>query len=327
MAKTQTPVPAKAPEDRGLTVYRSRDGQEIRLSFDVVRKYLVSGKADAVTDQEIMLYMGMAKARGLNPFKKDCYLVKYTEGDPAATIVSIDYYRARAKAQEDCRGWTCGIVLKGDDGLLKEREGCLVLEGETLVGGWFRAQPAGWDVEKVWTVPLERYIKKTSAGAVTQFWVKEKQAEMIVKVAESQGLRRVWPDEFGKLYVKEEIVEGLGFDRTPIPPPRELPPDDTPKRPDRPLSEKAATKAAIASEKKIEEEMSAADRLTMWLDMIDLGGHDDELFNPKNEFATYINAVPDKEQIPLIRRYAESRKMGNKRREDAVRTIGKEGNA
>ena len=65
-------------EEKGLVEYLSRDGQQIKLNFDTVRKFLVSGKPELVTDQEIMLYMGMAKARGLNPFKKDCYLVKYT---------------------------------------------------------------------------------------------------------------------------------------------------------------------------------------------------------------------------------------------------------
>src|SRR3990167_10113662 len=96
-------------KERGLVVYQSRDGQEIRLSFDTVKKYLISGKPGLVSDQEIVLYMGMCKARGLNPFKRDCYLVKYTEGDPAATIVSIDYFRSRAKAQPDCVGWKSGI--------------------------------------------------------------------------------------------------------------------------------------------------------------------------------------------------------------------------
>ena len=136
-------------QERGLVQYRSRDGQEIRLSFDVVRKFLVSGHAEFVTDAEIMVYMGTCKARGLNPFKRDCYLVKYTQDDPAATIVSIDYYRSRAKAQPDCGGWATGIVVRTPDGKNELREGALAFEGVKLLGGWFRAKQKGWYTEKL----------------------------------------------------------------------------------------------------------------------------------------------------------------------------------
>ena len=40
---------------------------------------------------------------------------------------------------------------------------------------------------------------------------------MIAKVAESQGLRRLWPDEFQGLFVHEEIIETSA---TPEPEPR-----------------------------------------------------------------------------------------------------------
>lgn len=194
---------------RDIVQYRSRDGQEIRLSFDTVRKFLVDGRSEYVTDAEIVLYMGQCKARGLNPFKRDCYLLKYTQNDPAATIVSIDYYRSRAKAQPDCAGWRSGIIVRNREGGTEDREGALLLEGEELLGGWFSAKPKGWDVGRTWTVGLKRYIKTTKEGQPTRFWQKDNQPEMIAKVAESQGLRRCWPDEFGKLYIKEEIIEGV----------------------------------------------------------------------------------------------------------------------
>src|SRR5438128_513941 len=145
--------------ERGLVIYQSRDGQEIRLSFDTVRKYLVSGHPELVTDPEIMLYMGMCKARGLNPFKKDCYLVKYGKEEPAATIVSIDYYRARAKAQPDCVGWQCGVIVatgEKEHGI-EEREGSVIYQGEMLIGGWYRAKPKDWDIPKYLAVRLDRY--------------------------------------------------------------------------------------------------------------------------------------------------------------------------
>ena len=192
-------------KERGLVVYQSRDGQEIRLSFDTVRRFLVSGRPELTTEEEIMLFMGMAKARGLNPFKKDCYLLKYTEKDPAATVVSIDYFRSRARAQEDCVGWKAGIILVKADGTIEHREGSFMLDEEKLVGGWFKAKPKGWDDFYTWTIPLAPFIKRRGDGAVTQFWRPENQSYMIEKVVESQGLRRVWPDEFQGLYIEEDI--------------------------------------------------------------------------------------------------------------------------
>ena len=193
------------PEEKNVVSYHARDGQEIKLSLDIVRKYLVSGRPEYVTDQEIMLYLGTCKARGINPFAKECYLVKYTETDPAATIISIDYYRARARAQEDCRGWQSGIIVKTAQNLAIDRPGAVMFEGDTLLGGWFKAKPATWDIEHYWSVPLNAFIKLTREGKPTRFWSEANQPSQIAKVAESQGLRRVWPDEFGGLMVDAEM--------------------------------------------------------------------------------------------------------------------------
>jgi phage recombination protein Bet len=211
--------------ERGLVVYEARDGQEIRLSFDTVRKYLVSGRAEFVTDQEIVLYMGMCKARGLNPFKKDCYLVKYNEKDPAATIVSIDFFRSRARAQPDCHGWKTGILLHNEKTGLEFREGSLMLAGENLVGGWFKGRPGNWENDYTWTVSLAPYVKKTSEGKITQFWREDNQGYMIQKVAESQGLRRLWPDEFQGLQLEDEFkaLREVSEESPPLKTPQALP--------------------------------------------------------------------------------------------------------
>ena len=205
-------------EDKLIATYESRDGQEIKLSIDTVRNYLVSGNPQFVTDQEIMLYVGMCKSRGLNPFKKDCYLVKYTQADPASTIVSIDYYRARARAQADCQGWQCGVIVKSKDGSIKESEGSFMSDDETLLGAWFMAQPKGWSSPLRWTINLAGFIKKTRDGAPTRFWSPDNQPAQIVKVVESQGLRKLWPDEFQGLHTAGEIETDIDITPTPTTP-------------------------------------------------------------------------------------------------------------
>jgi phage recombination protein Bet len=192
-------------EEKGVVEYRSRDGQQIKLSPAIIKRFLVSGEADLVTDQEMMLYMGVCKARGMNPFIRDAYLVKYKSSDPAAIITSKDYLNKRARSQPDCRGWKSGIVIQNSLGQIEYRQGCILLDNETLLGGWFEALPDGWTTPMRKEVPLKSYIKKTKDGRVTRFWATEKQPEMIAKVAESQGLRATWPDEFQGLYVDAEM--------------------------------------------------------------------------------------------------------------------------
>jgi len=181
--------------------YQGKGGQEITLSFDLIKRYLVSGRAELVTPQEMMLFMGICKERQLNPFARDCYLIKYTADDPAAIVTSIDYFRSRAKAQPDCRGWSKGIIVRTAKGEIKKTAG-LLLEGETLLGGWFRAQPEGWGEPQELEVNLRGYVKRTRDGRLTRFWSEDNQPSQIMKVAESQGLRTIWPDVFGKIYLE-----------------------------------------------------------------------------------------------------------------------------
>ncbi|MFX0022145.1 MAG: phage recombination protein Bet [Candidatus Hermodarchaeota archaeon] len=185
--------------------YLTLDKQEVTLSFEIIKNLLVHGKPDLVSYQEAAFFMEMCKARGLNPFKKDCYLIKYNQ-DPAAIIVSIDYYRSRAYAQSDCQGWQVGVITKTKDGTIKRTNG-LVLSDEELIGAWFKAQPKGWNVPREHEVNLKGYLQYTKEGNLTKFWRKEKQPTQIMKVVEAQGLRFVWPIEFQKLYIREEMYE------------------------------------------------------------------------------------------------------------------------
>ena len=203
-----------------ITKYKSKDGQAIELSFKIVKQYLVSGKENLVTQQEVAYFMGICKSRGLNPFKRDCYLVKY-DNSPAAVITSIDYFRSRAREKADCKGWKKGIIKRTKDGTIEDSNG-LLLDGEELLGGFFEARPANWEDHLRVEVNLRAYIKKTRDGRTTKFWETDNQPSQIMKVAESQGLRTVWPDEFQGLYTDSEIVPDTVFDT----------PSDVPQEPD-----------------------------------------------------------------------------------------------
>lgn len=191
---------------KDIVEYKAKDGQLINLNIETVRKYLIRGNNQGATTQEIVFFMGICKSRGLNPFKNDCYPIKYGN-DPMAIITSIDYFRARAKAQSDCMGWNSGIIVKDKEtGAIRKTNGLFDKDNEVLLGGWFEGLPKGWKEPCKLEINLFGYIKKTKDGKVTQFWHEDKQPTMIAKVAESQGLRKCWPDEFQGIYSEAEIV-------------------------------------------------------------------------------------------------------------------------
>jgi phage recombination protein Bet len=199
-------------EEKNVVRYEAKDGQNITLSFETIKRYLVQGRSEYVTAQEMIFFMGVCRSRGLNPFNKDCYLIKYSQGEGAAIVTSVDYFRKRARAQKDCKGWKKGIIVERNGDIIHSNG--LMLQGDKLLGGWFKAKPDGWDEPFEHEVNLGGYIKHTKEGKVTRFWSEENQPSQIAKVAESQGLRILWPDEFQQLYTPEEIGDASMFKDT-----------------------------------------------------------------------------------------------------------------
>jgi phage recombination protein Bet len=193
-------------ESPGITSYTTKGGTKVELSFEIIKKYLVRGHSELVTLQEAMIFRGICKERALNPFANDCYLIKYTSEDPAAIVISIDYFRSRARAQADCQGWEVGVIVKLPTGKVDYTNG-LVPEGAILIGGWFEAQPRNWAKPQRREVNLSGYIRYKKDGKPTRFWSPENQPTQIMKVAESQGLRAVWPSEFQGLYTDAELQQ------------------------------------------------------------------------------------------------------------------------
>ena len=188
-------------------VYEMANGDEMKLTMNMVRRFLVQGKSEFITESELMYFMHECKARKLNPFLRQCWLIKYSSNDNAQIVESIHHKRAKARRSPDCKGWTKGIIVKDKDGKIKDSYG-LLLEGETLLGGFFEAKPEGWDGPWRLEVNLSGYIKKTAKGEITRFWSKDNQPSQIAKVAESQGLSALWGDTVGTAVIPGEVSPG-----------------------------------------------------------------------------------------------------------------------
>lgn len=189
-----------------VTEYLS-NGETVRISPNMIRKYLVSG-GGTVTDEEVTMFLSLCKFQHLNPFLREAYLIKYGDTQPATMVVGKDVFLKRAKRQRDFDGLQSGIiVIDGDSGKVIEREGTFYLkELETLVGGWAKAYIKGYAVPFYASVSLDEYIGKKKNGEVNGQWA-GKPATMIRKVALSQVLREAYPEENAGLYGQEEVAE------------------------------------------------------------------------------------------------------------------------
>ena len=180
------------------------NGYEVKLNPAIVRKYLLAGNGQ-LTDQEIMYFMAMCKARQLNPFIREVHLIKY--GSTAAqVVVGRDAYQKRATKHKMYNGMETGIwVERNDTGEIIKRNGSILsTTKETLLGGWCKVYRKDWEHAIEVEVNFNEYVGKKSDGTVNAQW-STKPVTMIVKVAESQALRKAFVEELGGMYEADEL--------------------------------------------------------------------------------------------------------------------------
>lgn len=180
--------------------------EQVKLSPQIVRNYLVNGSAETVTDQEIVMFMNLCKFQHLNPFLREAYLIKYCS-QPATIVTGKAALEKRAARCKNFEGFAAGVIVIDHNGDLKYRDGCLVLNGEELVGGWCDAHVTGFKVPVRAEVSLNEYIGRKKDGTVNAQWA-GKPATMIRKVAKMQALREAFPEDFAGMYSAEELGVG-----------------------------------------------------------------------------------------------------------------------
>lgn len=193
----------KQNNDDRLMVFRVGN-DEVKLSNNLVKRYLVSGQGN-VTDQEIMYFMKLCKARNLNPFVKDAYLIKYTDKDPATVVVAKDAIEKRAIQHPQYNGKKVGIYVENKEtGELIKREGSIFRKDkEELVGAWCTVYRKDWDNPVTAEVNFDEYIGTKKDGTPNTNW-KNRPVTMITKVAKAQALREAFIEELSGMYEAEE---------------------------------------------------------------------------------------------------------------------------
>lgn len=173
-------------------------GNDVTLSPTTVKKFLVSGRSELVTAQEVVLFINLCKYQQLNPFLREAYLIKYSEGEIAQMVIGKSAFEARADRDERYHGYKAGVVVVKQDESIEYRPGTLTLPNEQLVGGWCDVYVDGYKEPVHSSVSLAEYNTGKS------IW-KTKPGTMIRKVAKAQALREAFPNAFSGLYTAEEL--------------------------------------------------------------------------------------------------------------------------
>lgn len=158
----------------------------------IVRDSLANG----ASEQEFSILWEMAKARNLDPLKREVFFVKRWDGSKQREVwsvqVSIDGLRLQAARTGDYDGQ--------DDTEFEYND-----KGELLLART-KVYRKGISRPFVGTAYWKEYVQLTKDGKPTSMWA-NKPHVMLSKCSESLALRKAFPDETAGLYTTEEMPE------------------------------------------------------------------------------------------------------------------------
>lgn len=210
----QSLVP-QAPADDKPVKY-SVAGKDVELSVMLTRQYFCPKASPA----EAFVFNQWCAHVGLDPWKKQAYLVKYGD-DPAQHLTAINALLTRAYNHPKFQGMEAGIIVKMPDKSLVDRVGEIYFpeDGEQIAGAWCKIHV------KDYVVPMEERVDfkqrcQYKNGEPMAKW-KTSPGLMIRKCAIAAAIREAFPDATAGMYVAEEFGMEEKTDNTaPVEPPK-----------------------------------------------------------------------------------------------------------
>lgn len=196
------PVKAETPME-----YKAASGANVKLSVALTQTYFCKEASPA----EAYVFNEWCAHNGLDPWKREAYLVKYGS-NPAQMLTSKEAFTRRAESNPRYRGQKAGVVVINLDGKLENRVGELVLEGEELVGGWADVYVDHYIEPVSAVVSFKERCQYKSNGEPMAKWATSP-ALMIRKCALVAALREAFPSDVGGMYVPDEMP--VDIDETP----------------------------------------------------------------------------------------------------------------
>ena len=146
MAKKQSRSLAKTEKEVRFVAMGEREVETV-LTLGLVTHYLVkptrSGKLPSM--EEVSCFIKLCQHNELNPWVGDAFMVGYEDASGKASwslITANQAYFKRANTNPAYHGCESGVIVRTGEGLVEEREGCLLFQGEQLLGG-FRIATGG----------------------------------------------------------------------------------------------------------------------------------------------------------------------------------------
>lgn len=194
---------AKVPwEDRPIKYRPLGEHDDITLSPGMVKLYLAAKtkKGFEATEKDITQFLMLCKARLLNPWVGDAYLVGYDserDGPQFSLITSYQALAKRADGNPNYDGIESGVIVKRGEEVL-DIPGSCVDDNDRLMGGWARVYRKDRSKPFVARIPIASFDKKRS------LWTTHR-SHMIEKCAKAAAQREAFPNECSGLYTRDEM--------------------------------------------------------------------------------------------------------------------------
>jgi phage recombination protein Bet len=262
--KTETSVAVK--EEKALTEFIPFGGKDaIKLSVSIVLNLIcVPTKSGAkCSERDAIKFIAMCKARMLNPFEGDAFLIGYDgqDGPTFSLITAHQAFLKRAELNPEYNGMESGVMVVREKQLV-DLEGDFHLETDQVIGGWAKVHFKNRQHPMVKRIRLARFNTNRSQ------WAKDP-GGMICKCAEADALRSSFPTMLGGLYLQEEVrpdkddgeIKAPMFKRDP----NKIKPRDEPVEISEARVSEAAAPIAIPQEPAAEQEEAPLDYIRSML--------------------------------------------------------------
>ena len=172
-----------------------------RTKLDLIKQQIARG----ATDEELALFLYVAKRAGLDPLTRQIYCIKRWDStlnrEVMSTQVSIDGLRLIADRT--------GRYAPGRAPTFEERDGTLYAATAYVMkyaqGTWMETSAVAY---------YDEYVGRRKDGTPTAMWA-TKPHIMLAKCAEALAIRRAFPAELSGIYTSDEMGDDLPVPSAP----------------------------------------------------------------------------------------------------------------